>query len=39
MDFRSQRDSAFSKKGTLESWELGYHRKVDEKMVDTSDVL
>ena len=35
-NFRSQRDSAFNKKGAFESWELGYPGNVDDKMVDTS---
>ena len=38
-NFRSQRDSAFNKKGTFESWELGYPGNVDDKMVDTSDAF
>ena len=38
-NFRSQRDSALNKKGTFESWELGYPGNVDDKMVDTSDAF
>ena len=38
-NFRSQRDSALNKKGTFESWELGYPGNVYDKMVDTSDAF